>query len=82
MPRITDCISKIVTSNFYLNAPNENVVKEVLIQNVIANKYPHWQSMTRTIQDTLLLGESAIPKNAGKKDGFSFKFLNPFIHKQ
>ena len=82
MPQITDCISKIVTRNFYLNTPNRNIVKEVLIQNAIANKYPHWQSMTRTIQDTLLLGESATPKNAGTKDRFSFKFLNPFIHKQ
>ena len=82
MPRITDCISKISTRNFYLNVPKENIVKEVLMQNIVANKYPRWQSVTRTIQDTLLLGESAIPKNAGTKDRFSFKFLNPFVHRK
>lgn len=82
MPRITDCISKISTRNFYLNSPNENIVKEVLMQNVVVNKYPRWQTMINTIQDTLLLGESATPKNAGTKNRFSFKFLNPFVHRK
>lgn len=80
MPIITDCITKITTRNFRLNQPNEKVVKEVLMQNVVANKYPRWKTMAQTIQDTLLLGESATPVNAGVTKRFSFKKLNPFAH--
>lgn len=80
MPIITDCISKISTQNFRLKQPNEKVVKEILMQNVVANKYPRWKTMAQTIQDTLLLGESATPVNAGVTKRFSFKFLNPFAH--
>lgn len=80
MPIITDCITKISTQNFRLNKPSEKVVKEVLIQNVVANRYPRWKTMVQTIQDTLLLGESATPVNSGVTKRFSFKKLNPFIH--
>ena len=80
MPIITDCINKISTKNFCLKVPNKNVVKEVLAQNVIVNNYPRWQLMARTIQDTLLLGESARPVNASVKRRFSFINLNPFRH--
>lgn len=80
MPIITDCITKITTRNFRLNQPSEKVVKEVLMQNVVANRYPRWKTMAQTIQDTLLLGESATPVNSGVTKRFSFKKLNPFIH--
>ena len=81
MPVITDCISKISTRNFCLKGPNKNIVKDVLAQNIIVNKYPRWQLMARTIQDTLLLGESAVPINAKTKKNFSFRNLNPFRYK-
>ena len=80
MPIITDCITKISTQNFRLNKPNEKIVKEVLMQNVVANRYPRWKTMVQTIQDTLLLGESATPVNSGVTKRFSFKKLNPFAH--
>ena len=78
MPIITECITKISTKNFFLKHPKKNIIKEILTQNIIINKYPHWKLMAETIQDTLLLGESASPVNLKAKKRFSLKNLNPY----